>query len=167
MIQNYTSIWGTSWVSDLLTRISVIINIGTPRSHLVSATRTCSLRTAVGPVTSNISYSAAAPGRQDQRKPWQCRHHLVDCQYWSCQRTDFDRWVKTVCIALLRLTPTTGSLGVFSMNCNVPSNGKLPEDPLYIFGAVVASAFVLVCIYLLFVRRLWRNAKKRTRKSVF
>jgi hypothetical protein len=65
------------------------------------------------------------------------------------------------------VSTTECSPGMFSMNCTVPSNGELPEDPLYIFGAIVASAFILVCIYSLFVRRLWRNAKKRTRKHVF
>ena len=59
------------------------------------------------------------------------------------------------------------SLGMFSMNCTVPSNGKLPEDPLYIFGAIVASALIVISVYSLFVRRLWRNAKKRTRRNVF
>ena len=53
------------------------------------------------------------------------------------------------------------------MNCKVPSNGTVPEDPLYIFWAIVASAFVLVSFYSLFVRRLWRHAKKRTQKPVF
>jgi len=59
------------------------------------------------------------------------------------------------------------SPGMFSMNCRVPSNGELPEDPLYIFGAIVASALIVISIYSLFVRRLWRNAKKRTRRNVF
>ena len=59
------------------------------------------------------------------------------------------------------------SPGMFSMNCTVPSNGRLPEDPLYIFGAIVASAFIVVCIYSLFVRRAWRNAKKQTQKHMF
>ena len=50
------------------------------------------------------------------------------------------------------------------MNCKVPSNGKTPEDPLFLFGTIVASAFALVCAYSLFVRRVWRNAKKRPQK---
>ena len=58
------------------------------------------------------------------------------------------------------------SLGMFSMNVTVPTNGILPEDPLYFFGMVVSLAFVLICIYSLFVRRLWRNAKKRSQKHV-
>ena len=48
------------------------------------------------------------------------------------------------------------------MNCGVPTNGTLSGDPLYIFGTIVASAVILVCVYSLFVRRLWKNAKKRT-----
>ena len=68
---------------------------------------------------------------------------------------------------LLRLMRIACSLGIFSMNCTVPSNGKLPDDPLYLFGTIVVSAFVLIFIYLSFVRHLWRSAKKRTQKSVF
>ena len=62
------------------------------------------------------------------------------------------------------MTQIVRSSGMFSMNCNVPTNGKVPEDPLYIFGIIVAVAFVLVCVYSLFVRWVWKNAKKRSQK---
>ena len=39
-----------------------------PRSHLISATGSRSLRMDVGPVTPNIPHSTAYPGRQDQRE---------------------------------------------------------------------------------------------------
>lgn len=64
---------------------------------------------------------------------------------------------------VLELTP----IGAVSMNVTLPTNGHAPQYPLYIFGAVVALEFVLACVYLLFVRRILKNSKKRVQKSMF
>jgi len=58
-------------------------------------------------------------------------------------------------------------MGVFSMNVQIPTNGHAPGYPLYMFGAVVSIEVVFACVYLLFIRRIWRDAKKRVRKSKF
>lgn len=57
--------------------------------------------------------------------------------------------------------------GVCSVNVTVPTNGHAPQYPLYLFGAVIAIEVVVTAIYLWFVRRIWRDAKKRARKPVF
>lgn len=53
------------------------------------------------------------------------------------------------------------------MNVTLPSNGRMPGYPFYMFGVVIAIEVVLTCVYLLFVRRIWRDAKKRARNPVF
>jgi magnesium transporter len=53
--------------------------------------------------------------------------------------------------------------GVFSMNCNVPTNVKEPDGLYNAFGIVVAIVFVILGIYLWVVRRWWLEAKRRRR----
>ncbi|KAF9651890.1 hypothetical protein BDM02DRAFT_3184137 [Thelephora ganbajun] len=59
------------------------------------------------------------------------------------------------------------SIGVFSLNVKVPTNGKTPQKPLWGFGIFITGAAFVVCIYLLFVRWLWRSAKKWYRKQAY
>ena len=60
-----------------------------PRSYIVSAAGSRSLRTDVGPVTPGIPNPTAYPGCQNQKQR-RCHHRLDGRQYWSSQRTDFD-----------------------------------------------------------------------------
>lgn len=53
------------------------------------------------------------------------------------------------------------------MNVTLPANGLAPGYPFYMFGAVITIEVVVACFYLLFIRRAWRNAKKRARRPGF
>ncbi|KAF9787181.1 hypothetical protein BJ322DRAFT_1107254 [Thelephora terrestris] len=58
-------------------------------------------------------------------------------------------------------------IGLSSVNVTIPTNGHAPQYPLYLFGAVIAVEVVITSVFLMFVRRIWRDAKKRTQKRDF
>ena len=51
-------------------------------------------------------------------------------------------------------------LGLNSMNVSVPQNAH-DGDKFYVFGIIIALAFLITVIYGIIVRRWWVSAKKK------
>ncbi|KII93749.1 hypothetical protein PLICRDRAFT_403555 [Plicaturopsis crispa FD-325 SS-3] len=72
-----------------------------------------------------------------------------------------DKALMTLTIVTMAVLCCQTLIGVFSLNITVPTNGHDPGYPYDVFGVVIALALLILCAYLLNVRRWWIMARRR------
>lgn len=68
--------------------------------------------------------------------------------------------------SFMAYTPALSSIGLFSMNVMIPTNPHFPYGKYNVFGAVLAGAVSIVCVYAIVVWWWWEQARRRRGRLV-
>ncbi|THH16825.1 hypothetical protein EW146_g3876 [Bondarzewia mesenterica] len=79
-------------------------------------------------------------------------------------RSSSDKAVFILATVSMSVLPPQIFIGLFSTNVTIPTN--LPDGPFHLFGIIIVSISVILCLYGCLVWHWWRQSKRKLKKSL-